>query len=149
MTVPTSEVVPAQRAAVAEPAAGELPTLEFVGPVAGFPEHRSFVLAEIDPASMVRALRSLQDPDVRFLVVPPGPFFPDYVPELTDEWAEALGLTAAADALVLVILNPGAALADATVNLLAPVVINTGTRRAAQIVLGDPALPMRAPLGIG
>ena len=124
----------------------DLPGLEFVGPVAGFPELRRFVLAELDPASVLRALRSLEDPALRFLVVPPGPFFPEYAPEIEDAWAETLELSRAEDALVLVIVTPGATAADATANLLAPVVINVTTRRAAQIVLEDSSLPLRAPL---
>jgi flagellar assembly factor FliW len=127
----------------------DLPDLEFVGPVAGFPDRRWFVLAEIDPASLLRSLRSLDDPGLRFLVLPPGPFFPDYAPELGDEWVEALELTAAEDALVLVIVTPGATAAEATANLLAPVVVNVRTRRAAQVVLADPALPLRASLRAG
>jgi flagellar assembly factor FliW len=123
----------------------ELPALTFVGPVAGFPQHRAFVLTEIDPASMVCALRSLDDPDVRFLVLPPGPLFPEYAPEISDDWAETLELSQADDALVLVIVNPGTSIADATVNLMAPIVINTSTLRAAQVVLADD-LPLRAPL---
>lgn len=126
-----------------------LPALEFVGPVAGFPSLRSFVLTEIDPESVVCAMRSLEDPEVRFLVMPPGPFFPDYAPELSDDEAETLGLTAAEDALVLVIVNAGASVAEATVNLLAPIVINTVTLRAAQVVLSDPSLQLRAPLIVG
>jgi flagellar assembly factor FliW len=123
----------------------ELPALTFVGPVAGFPQHRAFVLTEIDPSSMVCALRSLDDPDVRFLVLPPGPLFPEYAPEISDDWAETLELSQADDALVLVIVNPGTSIADATVNLMAPIVINTSTLRAAQVVLADD-LPLRAPL---
>jgi flagellar assembly factor FliW len=123
-----------------------LPTLEFLGPVAGFPDHRRFVLAEIDESSLLHALRSLDDPELRFLVLPPGPFFPDYEPEIDDDWAERLELTSSEDALVLVLVTPGASAGDATANLLAPVVINTRTRRAAQIVLEDASLPLRAPL---
>jgi len=134
--------------AVAELPSQTLPALEFVGPVAGFPEHRAFVLTEIDPASIVCAMRSLDDPEVRFLVMPPGPCFPDYEPEISDDWAETLGLTRAEDALVLVIVNVGASVADATANLLAPVVINTVTLRAAQVVLSDAELPLRAPLSV-
>ena len=126
--------------------AAGLPGLEFVGPVAGFPDLRHFVLAELAPASLLRALRSLEDPALRFLVLPPGPFFPDYAPEIGDEWAEALQLHHADDALVLVIVTPGATAADATANLLAPVVINVSTRRAAQVVLADSGWPLRAPL---
>jgi flagellar assembly factor FliW len=123
----------------------DLPALSFIAPVAGFPEHRAFVLTEIDPASMVCALRSLDDAEVRFLVLPPGPLFPDYAPEISDDWAASLELTRAEDALVLVIVNPGTSIADATVNLMAPIVINTVTLRAAQVVLAED-LPLRAPL---
>jgi flagellar assembly factor FliW len=122
------------------------PSLEFVGPVAGFPAHRLFVLAELDESSQLRALRSLDDPGLRFLVLPPGPFFPDYAPAISDEWASRLELTSADDALVLVVVTPDAAAGGATVNLLAPVVINTRTRRAAQFVLDDSSLPLRAAL---
>lgn len=130
----------------AEDDAGDLPSLEFIGPVAGFPDLRRFVLAELDPPSLLRSLRSLDDPGLRFLVLPPGPFFPDYTPEIGDEWADHLQLTDAEDALVLVIVTPGASAADATANLLAPVVINVVTRQAAQVVLEDSSLPLRAPL---
>jgi flagellar assembly factor FliW len=126
--------------------AGELPTLEFVAPLPGFPAHRRFVLEELEPGGPVRSLRSLDDPRVRFLVIPPGQFFPDYAPELSDDWAATLDLAVADDALLLVIVNPGGGLAEATVNLLAPVVVNVVTRRAAQVLLADPDLPLRAPL---
>ncbi len=81
--------------------------------------------------------------------MPHGPFFPDYNPELSDEWVETLGLRRVEDALVLVIVNAGASIAEATVNLLAPIVINTVTLHAAQVVLSDPSLPLRAPLPVG
>ena len=125
-----------------------LPALHFVGPIAGFPGHAAFVLAEIDPASIVCALQSLDDPEVRFLVMPPGPCFPDYEPEISDDWAQTLELTRVEDALVLVIVNAGESVADATANLMAPIVINTVTLRAAQVVLSDASLPLRAPLSV-
>jgi flagellar assembly factor FliW len=45
-----------------------------------------------------------------------------------------------------VLVNPGATLADMTANLMAPILVNHRTRRAAQVVLEDPSLPLRAPL---
>lgn len=146
-----SAVIEAPDTGTEEQAIGEqepLPALYFVGPIAGFPGHSAFVLTEIDPESIVCALRSLDDPEVRFLVMPPGPCFPDYAPEITDDWAETLELSRAEDALVLVIVNAGTSVADATVNLMAPIVINTVTLRAAQVVLSDAALPLRAPLSV-
>jgi flagellar assembly factor FliW len=144
MTASATAVVQDER--VSDTGESNIPDLEFLGPVAGFPDHRRYVLVELDESSLLRALQSLDDPALRFLVLPPGPFFPDYEPEIGGDWVDQLELTTAEDALVLVVITPGATAADATANLLAPVVINVHTRRAAQIVLDDSSLPLRAPL---
>lgn len=123
----------------------DVPVIELVGPIAGFPEHRRFALVRLDDAGVLSALRSLDDPGLRFLVVPPTPFFPDYAPEVDDAWAQRLGLDTGDDALVLLIVTPGATAVESTVNLLAPVVVNTRTRAAAQVLL-DGDLPLKAPL---
>jgi flagellar assembly factor FliW len=124
----------------------EIPVLELVEPLPGFPEHRRFALARLDDAGVLCALRSLDDPDLRFLVVPPGAFFSDYAPEIDDQTAAALGIDSAEDVLALVMVNPGDSASTATANLLAPVLVNHRTRRAFQVVLDDPSLPLRAPL---
>ena len=72
-------------------------------------------------------------------------FFPDYAPELDEASAERLGLTDAADALLLVVLTIGADASSTTANLLAPIVIHDKTRVAAQVVLQQD-WPLRAPL---
>ena len=122
-----------------------LPQIELVGPMAGFPEHRRYVLVDVDGTGALQALRSLDDPSLRFLVMPPAYVFPDYAPEIDDSWVQQLGLESGADAQVLVVITPGATPRDATANLLAPVVVNVRTRVAAQIVLRED-LPLRAPL---
>lgn len=125
---------------------GELPIIEFVTPMPGFPEHRRFVLARIDGTDLLYALRAVDDPEVRFLVAPPAPFFPDYAPVIDDS---SLALLQAADPrelLVLLVLNVRQAAEQATANLLAPIVVDQQTRRAAQVVLAGSELPIRAPL---
>jgi flagellar assembly factor FliW len=124
----------------------EIPVLELVEPLPGFPEHRRFALARLDDAGVLCALRSLDDPELRFLVVPPGAFFSDYAPEIDDQTAAALAIDSAEDVLALVMVNPGDSASTATANLLAPVLVNHRTRRAFQVVLDDPSLPLRAPL---
>lgn len=125
---------------------GETPGIELVDPMPGFPGARRFALVELAPGGALFALRSLDDPALRFLVVPPLPLFPGYAPEVDDEVADRLGLATADDALVLLVVTPGERAADATANLLAPVVVNRHTRAAAQVVLADASLPVRAPL---
>lgn len=124
----------------------EIPVLEMVDPLPGFPEHRRFALARLDDAGVLCALRSLDDPELRFLVVPPGAFFDDYAPEIDDQTVSALEIDSADDVLALVMVNPGESAGAATANLLAPVLVNHRTRRASQVVLGDSSWPMRAPL---
>ncbi len=127
-------------------ASTDLPEISLVEPLPGFPDARRFALVELAPGGALFALRSLDDPDLRFLVVPPAPFFPDYAPEIDDISAATLQLTGADDALVLLVVTPGDTPADATANLLAPVVVNVRTHAAAQVVLADASLPIRRPL---
>lgn len=127
----------------------DLPTIEMVRPMPGFPEHRRFVLVEVDETGLLCDLRSLDDPRVRFLVAPPSPFFPDYAPVIDDETARELEVTSADEVIVLVVLRAGGTLESTTANLLAPVLVNRTTNRAAQVVLDDAALSVAVPLVAG
>jgi flagellar assembly factor FliW len=129
-----------------QPGPQEIPELEFVVPPPGLDPLRRFALVQLDEDGLIFALRSLEDPGVRLLVVPPDPFFPDYAPVLGEADQAALGIRTAQDALVLLVVQPGQSLQDSTANLLAPVVVNATTRAAAQVVLTGSDLPLRAPL---
>jgi flagellar assembly factor FliW len=125
--------------------AADLPTIEFSTPIPGFPEHRQFVLVRSSDDDPVYTLCSVAEPALRFLVVPPAPFFPNYAPEIGDQVLEQLGTTDPADLLVLLVVTMGDTPAKATANLLAPMVVNRSTRRAVQVILSED-LPIRAPL---
>lgn len=126
---------------------GSVPELHFDGGVPGFPDARRFVLmrlgADDSPFSM---LSSLDDPDLEFVVVPPGVFFPAYEPEIDDDVAERLGLRSADDALLLVIVTVAERAQDSTANLLGPIVVNLHTRAAVQAVLDTGAYDSREAL---
>jgi flagellar assembly factor FliW len=124
----------------------DIPIIELVQPMPGFPHLRRFALVQLDDDGLLCALRSIDEPELRFLVVPPAAFFPDYVAEVDEEVVAGLGITASEDALVLVVVNAGATLAESTANLAAPVVVNTATRLAQQVVLDNPALSLATPL---
>ena len=142
ISAPTA--VEAPMTAAPEPAPA--PVIELAHPMPGFPEARAFALVPLDEDGVLCALRSLEDPALRFLVVPPAPFFPDYAPEVHEAALAELELGEPEDALVLLVVTAGASLRDTTANLLAPVVVNRHTLRAMQVVLDDPALAVRAPL---
>jgi len=122
------------------------PTLEFVTSPPGFPGWNRGELVQLDDAGLLYALRNVDATDTRLLVAPPWPFFPSYSPEIDDDSVAALGLVDAADTAVFVVVNPGGAVSGATANLRAPIVVNVVTKQAAQVVLADAELPVRAPL---
>jgi flagellar assembly factor FliW len=125
---------------------GDIPVLELARPLVGFPQLSRFALARLTDDGVICDLRSLEDPDVSFVVVPPGAFFDDYAPEIDDELVDALAIESADDVFTLVIVTLGDTPESATVNLRAPVVVNHRNRRAGQAVLDDPALSTKAPL---
>ena len=113
----------------------------------GFPDAHRFTLVRWgDEDSPFSLMRSLDHQDLEFVVVPPMVFFPDYEPELDDTTAARLDLERAEDAIVLVMVTLGERAADATANLLGPIVVNRHTRRAAQAVLANARYEVRTPL---
>jgi len=158
----------------AEPPGAEdaLPEIRFVRPLPGFPGLSRFVLVTLGdersadpepadgadrspapgagdgdatgPVPVLYELRSIEQPEIRFLVVVPSAFFSDYAFELDDATCAALGLSDAADALVLVIVTVGGGEGRTTANLMAPVVVNGRTRTAAQVILSGSDWPIRA-----
>ncbi|MEX2658113.1 MAG: flagellar assembly protein FliW [Acidimicrobiales bacterium] len=123
------------------------PAVTFGDGLPGFPAARRFSLerwgGDDSPFSV---LQSLDDEALRFVVVPPDTFFPDYAPVLDDGDADRLGLAEPEDAIVLVVVSLGERVEDATANLLGPVVVNRHTLAAAQVVLSGQDLPARRRL---
>ncbi len=134
------------------PAEDALPIVDVPDGLPGFPELRQFALVPLDESGLLFELRSIEDERVRFVVVPSVAFYPDYAPEIDDVTARKLGLgddaTPDQTPLVLLVVTVGDTLDTSTVNLMAPVVLNGSTRVAAQVVLDDTTLPLRAPLSV-
>ena len=124
----------------------EIPVIELVTPMPGFPDRSKFALVQLDDDGVLCSLASLEQPDLRFLVVPPAQFFPDYAPVVDDETVSDLGISDVGDVLLLCVLTAGESLATTTANLAAPLLVNTATCRALQVVLDDPSLSVATPL---
>jgi carbon storage regulator len=114
--------------------------ISFPRGILGLGAHTDFVLYDVDEAS--RMLIAKDDPTLRLLVTDPTVIDPDYpvaravsrYPFGEEELAIAAVVTRPADG------------GPATVNLAAPLVIGMSSRKAAQVILDDERLPLRAPL---
>ncbi len=124
----------------------DVPVIDMVRPMPGFPAHGRFALVELDDEGLLCSLTSLDEPGLRFLVVAPSAFFDDYTPLVDDTVVAELGLEDDADLAVLVVLTAAQSLADTTANLRAPVLINVANRRGCQVVLDDESLPLAGSL---
>jgi flagellar assembly factor FliW len=120
----------------------DMPVLDMALPMPGFPAHRQFVLVRLNDDGLLYAFTSIEDPELRFLVAPPEPFFPDYAPEIEREVLAALNTKDPDRLLVMVVITAG--VGETTANLLAPIIVDRDSRRAMQIVLTGSGMPVRA-----
>ena len=119
-----------------------LPTIHMAVPMPGFPAHRDFVLVRLNEDGLLYAFTSIQDPDLRFLVAPPEPFFPDYAPEIEQDVFQALNTKDPDRLLLMAVITAGTD--ETTANLMAPIVVDRDTMRAMQVVLSGSGFPVRA-----
>ena len=123
------------------------PVLNLPRGIAPFPAHTEFTLDAVTVDGPLYWLRSTDPTGPQFVAIDPSAFFPFYNPEVPDDAVADLGLTAQNAALFALVSIPGTGAADATANLLAPVVVNKDTNTAAQIVLFDEeSYPVKANL---
>jgi flagellar assembly factor FliW len=129
------------------PGTAMLPVLTFESGLPGFSHLRRFEIVPLEGelAPFCR-MRSLEDPQVAFVVVPPGVFFDDYTIQVDEESAERLGVDDPSQVAVLVIVTLAAPPAVPTANLLGPIVVNRRTWAAMQVVQLRSSFPVAAPL---
>jgi flagellar assembly factor FliW len=129
------------------PAPPAVQTLTLTESLPGFPGSRDYVLVPADPAGVLCWLQSVTPEGPRFLTVSAGAYFPDYAPGLPASALVELGLAdSAAAQMYCLVTVPGGDVTAATANLRAPLVVNSDTHRARQVVLTDGLHPIRRPL---
>jgi flagellar assembly factor FliW len=120
--------------------------ITFVSPLLGFNHLMDFLFISSDELLPFSYLQSVQDPDVTFILVDVKVFFPDYAPNLHKRELKVLQIESESQlsifGIVVVRDNPEAA----TVNLKAPVVINSEKKLAKQIILDDDNYKVKTPL---
>jgi flagellar assembly factor FliW len=121
--------------------------LHFPAGIYGFPQLRRGCLLPYGATSGLRWLQSLDEPSLVFLTVEPYLVFPGYEADLPEYDAEALELTAPSEAAIVTLVTISAESEAVTTNLLAPIVINTRTRCARQIVLDSDCYLTRHLIG--
>lgn len=114
---------------------GEEQVLQFPEGLIGFPNEREFVLIPHNSTGFLAWLQSTRSPAIALPVVSAHAFASKY-PDVSIEGATtALGLGNDSDDVALMVVLSAPQGQPATVNLLAPILVNVATRRGAQIIL--------------
>ncbi|MBI3789772.1 MAG: flagellar assembly protein FliW [Gemmatimonadetes bacterium] len=114
--------------------------------VLGFPACREWVL--LDGARPGTAwLQSAEHGALAFLLADPFTAYEGYAVDLSSKELERLGASETSDIAVFAIVTlPAREGEPATANLAAPVVVDVGARRAAQVIISDGRWSVKAPL---
>lgn len=113
--------------------------IEFTSGIIGFPDLQKFVLIHDEEKNdgAIRWLQSVDEPQFAMPVIDPLAVKADYNPQVEDEMLKRLGEFKEDDLLVLVTITVPSDLTKMTVNLKAPFVINSTSKKACQIIVED------------
>lgn len=118
--------------------------VNFPAGVIGFANERRFVLIPHKNSSYLAWLQSATTPALAFPVVSAHAFGTDYA-DVSIEAAKVAGVGVQAEEYAVMVILCAPQAQPATVNLLAPVVVNLQTRLGAQVILQDNRYTTREP----
>lgn len=119
--------------------------ITFEDGIIGFPDMKKFTLIfdeEKEGRPSISWLQSMDEPEIAFPVMDPLFVCEKYNPSVEDELLKNLGTIKEDNLYVLVTVTVPQNIKELAVNLKAPIVINTDTRKASQIIVEDD-LPVR------
>lgn len=119
--------------------------ITFEDGIIGFPDMKKFTLIfdeEKEGRPSISCLQSMDEPEIAFPVMDPLFVCETYNPSVEEELLKNLGTIKEDNLYVLVTVTVPQNIKELAVNLKAPIVINTDTRKASQIIVEDD-LPVR------
>ena len=123
--------------------------IHFPGGIIGFPDLKDFILIhdeEVEENNKISWMQSVQEPAFALPVINPLIVKPIYNPMVDDKLLKPLGEWTDDDLLVLVTITVPSDLTKMTVNLKAPMLINSKERKACQIILEEEEYPVKYPI---
>ena len=112
----------------------------------GFENLRDFVILEVEDTKPIYWLQSIEDSHVALSVILTFDIFHDYYIDIRDSDLEELKFESKNDLSVMNVVVIPPQIQNMTVNLAAPIVINTRHGIAKQIIIDATELPIRFPV---
>ncbi len=123
--------------------------LEFPEGLLGFPALSRFLRVGPEDYEPIEFLVPVDEPKLRFPVLSPYLVRPEYDLPVGMAEREALDLAEDGSLMVFCVANLTSRVEDATLNLLAPILVNPDNRRGRQVVLETSGYSVAEPLFAG
>lgn len=114
--------------------------------ILGFEDNHKYILMnqkEVEEPIPFKWLQAIDDETVGFVVAYPYLLLEEYDFELDDDIVRELEIENSEEIVIYNIVTVGKNFAGSTVNLKAPLVINSRTRKGKQVVLADDRWPLK------
>ncbi len=120
--------------------------ISFTEGVPGFPRIRRFVVLELDDLKPFQYLQAVEDSPIALLIVNPFMIDPAYKFQLSNSDMEDIQATQPEKVTVYAVATIPENPEQATINLMAPIVINEAMRCGKQVILHDSGYSVKHPL---
>jgi len=121
-------------------------TITLVQGMPGFESFTRYGIIKIDEEGPFRIMQCLEEAGVSFVLTNPFHFFPDYDIQLPETVQEELEIRSPKDVEVWTIVSIQNQVGDATVNLMAPLILNRNKQTGKQVILNDSGYHVRQRL---
>jgi flagellar assembly factor FliW len=120
--------------------------ISFTNGIPGFEDRKNFVLVQIPEFVPFEWLTCVDGTRLRFAVINPLLFYPDYSPNVNKEQLEELGIQKPEDILLYSIVTIAENPLQSTANLIGPVIINKTKRLGKQIIIDNERYSTQEPI---
>lgn len=120
--------------------------ITFPAGIPGFEERTQFILAEIPEYAPFEWLACIDGSKLRFAVINPMLFRPDYEPNMVKEQLSDLALDKPEDLLIYVIVTIRNNPLESTANLVGPIMVNRSKRLGKQVIIDDSRYNTQEPI---
>ena len=127
----------------------EAKLITFEGGIIGFPDMKKFALiydSEKGVNAGIRYLQSMDEPTFAMPVMDRVSVCEDYNPEVEDELLKNLGNLDGDNLLVMTTVTVPKDIKEMSVNLMGPIIINTDSRKACQVIVDGDKYPVKYPI---
>jgi len=110
---------------------------EFPRGIPGFEDNQRYIIVQPDPTLPFCYIQSVEESSITLLVCNPFIFFEDYDFQLTEANQQELNILEENDVAVWSVVTVDKQQSGATVNLLAPIIVNIREKCGKQIILNN------------